>query len=85
MGIGLMTEFGIQSNAKSAERFLRVRLIRIMALGVLEKANKYTFWSFHPRFWHKNIPFGILPHVETLVVLSKKSVGRARARRERIG
>ena len=33
---------------------------------------KYTFWLYNPRFWHKNIPFGVLTHVETLVCLTRK-------------
>ena len=35
--------------------------------------SKYTFWLYNPRFWHKNIPFGLMTHVETLVCLSKKN------------
>ena len=38
----------------------------------LKDCNKYTFWLYNPRFWHKNIPFGVLTHVETLVQLSHK-------------
>lgn len=37
---------------------------------------KYTFWLFKPRFWHKNIPFGLMTHVETLVLLSEKATVR---------
>ena len=25
---------------------------------------KYTFWLFNPRFWHKNIPFGLMTHAK---------------------
>ena len=35
---------------------------------------KYTFWTYNPRFWPKNIPFGLMTHVETVVLLSRKDV-----------
>ena len=32
---------------------------------------KYTFWLYNPRFWHKNIPFDLMTHVESVVLLSR--------------
>ena len=32
---------------------------------------KYTFWTYNPHFWHKNIPFGVLTHVESVVCLTR--------------
>ena len=28
-----------------------------------------TFWLYNPRFWHKNIPFGLMTHIESVVCL----------------
>ena len=30
-----------------------------------------TFWTYNPRFWHKNIPFGLMTHVESVVCLTR--------------
>ena len=35
--------------------------------------SKYTFWLYNSGFWHENIPFVVLTHIETLVCLSKKT------------
>ena len=34
--------------------------------------SKYIFWSFRPHFRHKNIPFGVLTQVESVVWLTIK-------------
>ena len=34
--------------------------------------DKYTFWLYNPRFWHINIPFVLLTHVESVVCLTRK-------------
>ena len=35
-------------------------------------SQKYTFWLYTPRFRHKNIPFVLLTHVETVVCLTRR-------------
>ncbi len=35
---------------------------------------KYTFWLYNPRFWHKNIPFDLMTHVESVVCLTRKEL-----------
>ena len=35
-------------------------------------SRKYTFWLYNPRFWHKNILFGLMTHVESVVCLTRK-------------
>ena len=32
-----------------------------------------TLRYYNPRFWHKNIPFDLMTHVETLVCLARKA------------
>ena len=32
----------------------------------------YTFWLYNPRFWHKNIPFVLLTHVESVVCFERR-------------
>ena len=39
---------------------------------LLSNPIKYTFWLYNPRFWHKNIPFGLMTHVESVVCLSRE-------------
>ena len=34
-------------------------------------SRKYTFWLYNPRFWHKNIPFDLMNHVESVVRLER--------------
>ena len=39
---------------------------------LLSNPIKYTFCRYNPRFGHKNIPFGVLTHVESVVCLVKR-------------
>ena len=31
---------------------------------------KYPVWLYNSRFWHKNIPFDLMTHVECVVYLT---------------
>ena len=70
--IGLKTDCGIELNAKTAARFIPYGTMLLRVKAILKKANKYTFWSFHPRFSTVLRPFGVLTHVESVVCLTRK-------------
>ena len=65
--IGLKMDCGIELNAKTVARFTPYGTIFLRVKVASKKANKYTFCFRTPRFWHKNIPFALLTHVESVV------------------
>jgi hypothetical protein len=70
--IGLKMDCGIESSASIVARFILCGMILLRVKVASKKVNKYTFWSFRPRFSAKNMPFGVLTHAESVVCLMRK-------------